>query len=125
VASPEFAAYMEIARQPFNVNSLAQVAAMAALDDNKFLLNTRKVILRGKNYIYDKLKLLGVPYVPSVANFILIDVGRDGVEVFKKMLKYGVIIRDMKQYGLKNFIRVTVGTESENKKFIKVLRKIL
>jgi len=125
IARPEFASYMEIARQPFNVNSLAQAAAIAALDDDRFLLKTRKVILSGKNYLYDKLKTLGIPYVPSVANFILIDVGRDGVEIFKKMLKFGVIVRDMKQYGLKNFIRVTVGTPRENERFIKVLKKIL
>jgi histidinol-phosphate aminotransferase len=63
--------------------------------------------------------------VPSVTNFILIDVGRDGVGVFSQMLKYGVIVRDMKQYGFKNFIRVTIGTRRENERFIKVLKKVL
>ena len=86
---------------------------------------TRKIVLEGKNYLYDALSKLGIAYVPSVANFILFDVGRDGVSVFKDMLKYGVIVRDMKQYGLKNFIRVTIGTKKENEKFIKVLRKVL
>ena len=63
--------------------------------------------------------------MPSVANFILIDVRRDSVTVFKDMLKFGVIVRDMKQYGLKNFIRVTIGTKKENDRFIKVLKKVL
>ena len=63
--------------------------------------------------------------MPSVANFILIDAGRDGVELFKEMLKFGVIVRDMKQYGLKNFIRVTIGTKKENERFIKVLKRVL
>lgn len=125
ITNPEFASYMEIARQPFNVNSLAQAAAIAALDDKKFLRKTRETILKGKRYLYDNLARLGIAYVPSVANFILIDVGRDGVGVFREMLKYGVIVRDMKQYGLKNYIRVTIGTEKENEKFVKVLKKVL
>lgn len=125
VAPQEFAAYMEIARQPFNVNILAQLAATAALDDKKFLKKTRKVILEGKAYLYDALTNLGIAYVPSVTNFILIDVGKDGVGVFKEMLKYGVIVRDMKQYGFKNFIRVTIGTKKENERFVKVIKKVL
>jgi len=124
-ARPEFTSYMEIARQPFNVNLLAQVAATAALDDKKFLNKTRKVILEGKSYLYDELSKLGVAYVPSVTNFILFDAGRDCVAVFKEMLKYGVIVRDMKQYGFKNLIRVTIGTKKENQRFIQVLKKVL
>jgi histidinol-phosphate aminotransferase len=125
VADRVLAAYMERARQPFNVNFLAQVAAIGALDDQKFLNKTREIILEGKSYLYDCLTKLGLAYVPTVANFILIDVGRDGLEVFKEMLKYGVIVREMKQYGLKNFIRVSIGTKKENEKFIKVLKKVL
>lgn len=125
LARPELAAYMEIARQPFNVNFLAQAGAIAALDDKKFLAKTRKIILDGKSYLYDKLSSMGIAYVPSVSNFILLDVGRDGVAAFKEMLKYGVIVRDMKQYGFKNFIRVTIGTRKENERFIKVLKKVM
>ena len=125
VARTEFTAFMERARQPFNVNLLAQHAAIAALDDKKFLKKTREVILEGKDYLYDSLHKMGISYVPSVANFILIDVGRDGLTVFKEMLKYGVIVRDMQQYGLKNFIRVTIGTKKENERFVKVLKKVL
>lgn len=121
----EFATYMERARQPFNVNFLAQVAATAALEDEGFLKKTRKVILEGKNYLYNSLGGLGISYLPSVANFILIDVARDGKSVFGDMLKYGVIVRDLEQYGLKNFIRVTIGTKKENERFIKVLKKVL
>jgi len=125
VADEELVGFMENARQPFNVNMLAQVAATAALDDKKFLRKTRTTILDGKDYLYDCLGKLGIAYVPSVANFILIDASRDGVGVFKEMLRYGVIVRDMAQYGLKNFIRVTIGTRKENERFIKVLKKIL
>ncbi|MCX5713562.1 MAG: aminotransferase class I/II-fold pyridoxal phosphate-dependent enzyme, partial [Candidatus Omnitrophica bacterium] len=117
--------YMERVRQPFNVNSLAQAAGIAALDDKKFLQKTKKLVLAGKNYLCDTLKKMGIPYVPSVANFILVDVGRDGLAVFNQMLKLGVIVRDMQQYGLKNFIRVTIGTKKENERLIKVLKKVL
>lgn len=125
LARPELSAYMERARQPFNTNMLAQVAAQAALGDKKFLRKTRKLIWEGKNYLYAQLSQIGIAYVPSVANFILVDVGRDGLAVFREMLKYGVIVRDMQQYGLKNFIRVTIGTKRENQKFIRALKKVL
>jgi len=125
IADPDLSFYMEKARQPFNVNLLAQVAAFAALDDKKFLKKTRSVILEGKGYLYDALKRLGLAYVSSVSNFILVDVGSDSMSVFRDMLKYGVIVRDMKQYGLNNFIRVTIGTKRENERFIKVLKKVL
>lgn len=125
LARPELISAMEKVRQPFNVNLLAQAAATAALRDKKFLQKTRKVVLTGKDYLYRELKNMGLAFVPSVANFVLIDVGRDGVSVFKSLLKRGVIIRDMKQYGLKNFIRVTIGTEKENIKFIKALKAVL
>lgn len=125
LSKPEFSSYMEIARLPFNVNSLAQAAAKAALLDKKFLKKTRSVVLEGKSFLYDALAKLGIAFIPSVANFILMDVGRDGTGVFKDMLKFGVIVRDMKQYGLKNYIRVTIGTRKENERFIKILRKVL
>ncbi len=125
IANSEFVSYMERVRQPFNVNSLAQAAGIAALDDKKFLEKSRKLVLEGKDYLCSFLKKMGVPYVPSVANFILLDVGRDGLAVFNQLLKIGVIVRDMRQYGLKNFIRVTIGTKKENERFIKALKKIL
>ncbi|KPK98970.1 MAG: hypothetical protein AMJ95_01565 [Omnitrophica WOR_2 bacterium SM23_72] len=125
VAKPQVISYMEKVRQPFNVNFLAQQAGLAALEDKKFLNRTRKVVWEGKSYLYAQLKKMGLATVPSVANFILIDCQRDSMNVFKEMLKKGVIVRDMKQYGLNNFIRVTVGTRRENEKFIKALKKIL
>ncbi len=125
LARPGFIEYMERARQPFNVNSLAQAAAIAALDDKPFLARTRKATLEGRQYLYGALKRLGITYVASQANFILLNTGCDGVTVFKDMLKMGVIVRDMQQYGLKEYIRVTVGTKSENEKFIKALKRAI
>ena len=125
IAAPELTAYLERVRQPFNVNLLAQVAGVAALEDKDFLAKTRRLTLAGKDFIYQGLSKMGLGYVPSVANFILIDVGRDSQEIFKACLKFGVIIRDMRQYGLANFIRVTIGTPKENQRFLRVLKKVL
>jgi len=125
ITKPEFIQSMDKARPPFNVNTLAQVAGIAALEDKKFLKKTKEIILKEKDYLYNSLANSGIPYTPTVANFILIDVGKDGLNVFREMLKFGVIVRDMQQYGLKNFIRVTIGTHKENERFIKVLKKVL
>lgn len=125
VAAPELVAYLERVRQPFNVNLLAQVAGQAALDDKAFLKKTRQVVLTGKDYLYRELSKLGLGYVPSVANFILVDVGQSAQDVFRACLKFGVIVREMSAYGLGNFIRVTVGRPKENQRLIRVLSKIL
>lgn len=125
IADSKLASYMEVVRQPFNVNSLAQKGALAALEDKEFLGRTRKTVLAGKRYLYAALGRLGLKYVPSVTNFILIDVRQDSARVFKRMLSCGVIVRDMRQYGLKNFIRVSIGTQLENRKFVEALEKVL
>ncbi|MDD5108690.1 MAG: histidinol-phosphate transaminase [Candidatus Omnitrophica bacterium] len=125
IAQPELVSYMERVRQPFNVNSLAQAAGIAAIGDKNFLKKTRKITLEGKDFIYQNLSQMGLGYVPSVANFILIDMGMDGLKVFREMLKFGVIVRDMNQYGLRNFIRLTIGTQKENQRSMQILRKIL
>jgi len=124
IAGEELIQGMELTRQPFNVNFLAQVAAEAALDDGSFLKKTRTTIKEGKRYLYRELDKLKVDYVLSAANFILIDVKQDGEVLFRKLLKKGVIVRELKQYGLDNFIRVTIGTQQENKRFIQALKEI-
>jgi histidinol-phosphate aminotransferase len=95
-----------------------------ALEDRDFLNKTRKVNLEGKTYLYNSLDKMGVSYIPSVTNFILIDTSKDELNVFKDMLKLGVIVRDMKQYKLDNFIRVTIGTKEENEEFIKAFKRV-
>ena len=125
IAKKEFIQYLERCRQPFNVNLLAQEAAQAALSDSAFVKKSKKIAAEGKEYLYQSLGKMGIEYIPSATNFILLNLKRDGIEVFKKLLKKGVIIRDMRQYGLKNLIRVTIGTEKENRKFIVALKKVL
>ncbi|HOW42924.1 MAG TPA: histidinol-phosphate transaminase [Candidatus Omnitrophota bacterium] len=125
IADARWTPYLERTRQPFNINLVAQAAAQAALDDTAFLARIRRETLKGKRFLYDSCTALGLPYVPSVTNFVLIDVKRDCREVFKALLKQGVIVRDMKQYHLDTFIRVTIGTEAENKRFVRTLTRII
>jgi histidinol-phosphate aminotransferase len=125
IADPELTGYLERIRQPFNVNLLAQVAGCAALEDKAFLEKTRRLTLSGKDFFYREFSKLGINYICSEANFILVDTGRDGRQIFNAMLKSGVIVREMSQYGLKNFVRITIGTPSENKKLLKVLSKAI
>lgn len=124
VAKPEFIECMNRVRQPFNVNLLAQAAALEAIDDSAFLRRSRKITLEGKKYLYRELEKLNLGYVRSVANFILVDLKQDCRIIFNKLLKLGVIVRPMGTYNLKNFIRVTIGTKKENIRFISSLRRI-
>jgi histidinol-phosphate aminotransferase len=125
ICAEHLSVFMEKTRQPFNVNLLAQAGALAALDDKQFLKKTRDLTLKGKKYLYQAFGKMGLSYVPSAANFILLDVKQDCRVIFKDLLKLGVIVRDMKQYGLDTFIRVTIGLPAENAKFIKALKIVL
>lgn len=123
VAHPDIVDYMNRVRQPFNVNTLAQAAALAALDDRAHLEKTRKVNSAGLKYLYAKLEKLGLEYVPTEANFFLIRVG-DGAFVYKGLLEKGVIVRPMKSYGMPDYIRVTVGLGAENRRFVRALKEV-
>src|SRR3989338_9549301 len=125
VSSPEIIKYMDSVRDTFNVNSLAQIGAIAALKDKEFLSKSKKAVREGKKFLYSELKAMAVRYVPSVTNFILIELGPKSGEITERLLKKGVIVRNMRAWGLENFIRVTVGKKAENKRFIRELKKII
>lgn len=112
-------------REPFNVNSVAQAAGLAALDDEEYAKKTLRLVKNGKDYICGELDAMGMKYIPSVTNFVLINVGKNAGLVYTKLLKRGIIVRGMRAWKLNNFIRVTIGTMPENRKFIKALREIL
>jgi len=116
--------YMERVRDPFNVNILAQAGALAALDDRAFLKKTLSHVEKEKKALYTAFDKMGLKYVKSATNFVIVDVGRDCKDVFNGLLKQGVIVRDMKAWGLDTFIRVTIGTSAENKRFIAALKKL-
>lgn len=125
ISRPEIIRCMDSVREPFNVNSMAQIAAIAALKDRAFLSKTKKVTEKGRRFLYGEFKEMGLRYIPSVTNFVLFEVGKDATEVYKRLLKKGVIVRSMKAWDMDTFIRVTVGKEKENKRFIKELKKII
>ena len=112
-------------REPFNVNLLAQVAALAALDDKAHLKKTLQAVRSGRNYLYRELSRLKLEIVKTATNFALVDLGRDAKNVYETLLKAGVIVRPMGAWGLKSFIRVTIGKKQENERFIRALKKAL
>jgi histidinol-phosphate aminotransferase len=111
-------------RDPFPVHRLAQVAALAALKDRNHRDKSVQLIHEGRRYLYKELDRMGLFYVPSQANFIFIDFGRDSEEVFQSLLREGVIIRPGKVWNYPTFARVTVGRMGDNQRFIKALKKI-
>jgi len=112
-------------RDPFPVHRLAQVAALAALKDRDHTDKSVQLIHEGRRYLYKELDRMGLFYVPSQANFVFIDFGRDSEEVFQSLLREGVIIRPGKVWNYPTFARVTVGRMGDNQRFIKALKKIL
>lgn len=124
VASREVADLMNRVRQPFNVNNLALAAAIAALDDHVFLADSYDLNRRGMEQIVAGLKRLGLEHIPSHGNFVTFAVP-DGAAVNQKLLKQGVIVRPIGGYGLPNHLRVTIGLERENARFLEALEKSL
>src|SRR5438445_4839810 len=124
VADADCIALMNRIRQPFNVNALAQVAALAALEDESHTLECVRMIEAGRHYLYDEFNALGVKYVPSRANFILVDVGRSASDIYQRLLKEGVIVRPMTPFGMESALRITVGTPQENRRLVKALRNV-
>ncbi len=120
VAAPEGIALLNRVRQPFNVNAMAQAAALAALDDEAHLARTRMMVEEGLDQLSQGLAAMGVGYVPSAANFVLVKVGK-GREYFEALLRQRVIVRPVDNYGLPEYIRVTVGTREENQRFLDAL----
>jgi histidinol-phosphate aminotransferase len=122
---PEIAQAIEMITEPFNVNLLGQVGALAAIDDLEHVERSRAVNSAGKKYLYGELDKMGLFYIPTEANFIFLDTGRNSQEVFQAMLRLGVIIRTGDNFGHPTFIRVTIGQQAENERFIASLQQVL
>jgi histidinol-phosphate aminotransferase len=121
IAQKECIALLQKVRQPFNVNAVAQAGALAALDDTAHIRKTKAMTRRGLAYLEKEFKRLKLEFVPSCANFILVNVG-DGDKIFRALQKRGVIVRPMRGYKMPQWVRVTVGLPEEDKKFIDALR---
>jgi len=117
--------YMNRVRQPFNVNTLAQAAATAALDDTEFVSRTLDTVKEGLSYLYHELDQMGLEYIPTQTNFFLIRVPLGGRKTYERMLRQGVIVRAMDAYGLGDYIRINVGLPQENERFVTTLRNML
>jgi histidinol-phosphate aminotransferase len=124
VAPPECIQLLHRVRQPFNVNAMALAAAEAALDDDAHVRKTRRMVAAGLKFYARAFAALRLPYVPSVANFILVKVAR-GRDVCRALEREGVIVRPLDGYRLPDHIRITVGTAAENRRCVKALRKVL
>lgn len=125
IASPETIALLAKVRDPFNVNRLAQKAAQIALHDNDFLEKTIQINEEGKKYLYQELDKRNIKYIPTQANFILVNVEHDSMKLFDDLLKIGVIIRPGKPLGFPEHIRLSIGLPEENKIFINSIDKVL
>ena len=125
VSHPQVADLLNRVRQPFNVNIPAQAAAIAALGDVEHLQRSRQVNREGMALLQGALDELKLGYLPSVGNFLCVDMGRPGPAVFQALLRRGVIVRPVSNYGLPNFLRITIGTEQENRRLLQALREVL
>ena len=116
---------MDAVREPFNVNSLAQVAATAALQDRAFVQRTRAMVCAGRRVLVRELERLGYEVIPSVTNFLLIKIGPAASTIAQRLLAQGVIVREMRAWKLVGCLRVTIGTTSENRRFLQALHHAL
>lgn len=124
IAPERICTLLHKARAPFNLNELAQVAALAALDDEEHLSQTLDCNRKGMEFYEEAFKELNLPWIPSQGNFILVQVGK-GKEVFQAMLAKGVIIRAQDSYQLPEWVRITIGTPKENERCLQVLKEVL
>jgi histidinol-phosphate aminotransferase len=124
IAPAEMTIVLHKTRQPFNVNSVAQAGAIAALDDEAHLRETKRVIDEGRAYLQKQFAEMQIPFVPAAANFIMVKVG-DGCAVFQKLLQRKIIVRPLKGYGLPEWVRISVGTMEENQKLVAALSEVI
>jgi histidinol-phosphate aminotransferase len=125
IMNSEIASYLHRVRQPFNVNELAQVGALACLSDDEHYNNTMAMTRDGLEWLTAEIENIRCKVFPTQTNFFLVDVGCDCKDLYERMLHLGVIIRPMAAYGYGSYIRITVGIESENKRLVTALTTVL
>ena len=125
VSHPDIADLLNRVRQPFNVNHLAIVAASAAANDSQHLDKVIDLNAVGMQQLVAGFDALGLDYIPSVGNFISVDIGKDGASVYDALLHEGVIVRPVANYQMPQYLRVTIGLPEENDRFLQALQKVL
>jgi histidinol-phosphate aminotransferase len=124
VARPDLAQLLHKTREPFNINSLAQAGAIAALADESHQAASRRLTDEGRSYLENEFSALGLTFVPSSANFVLVKVG-DGKQLFHSLLRHGVIVRALTGYKFPEWVRISVGTMEQNRRCLAALREEL
>ena len=124
IAHPELIQVLQKTRQPFNVNGLAQTAAVAALGDDEHVQATKRITDEGRIFLQKQFAALQLPFVPSAANFVLVQVG-EGAAIFKELLQRRIIVRALKGYHLPEWVRISIGTMEQNRACIAALREVL
>ncbi|MCG6898416.1 MAG: histidinol-phosphate transaminase [Gammaproteobacteria bacterium] len=125
LSHPEVAALLNRVRQPFNINSVAQAVALAALDDVDYLQQCIRRNREGMAQLVTGFESLGLSYIESVGNFVSFNTGRSGADVYEALLQQGVIVRPVANYGMHEHLRVTVGHTDENDRFLNALEQVL
>lgn len=125
ISHPQVADVLNRVRQPFNVNSLALAAAVAALADDTYLTESRLLNRAGMQQLEQGLSALGLQWIPSRGNFIAVDLGQDAAPVYQGLLRAGVIVRPVAGYGMPNHLRVSIGLPQENQRFLEALGEVL
>ena len=125
LSHPAIADALNRVRQPFNVNSLALAAALAALEDEAYLIESRRINRIGMQQLEEGCAALGLSWIPSRGNFLAIDLGREAAPVFQGLLREGVIVRPVANYGMPSYLRVTIGLPAENQRFLDALKQVL
>lgn len=125
ISSPEIADILNRARLPFNSNLVGTAAACAALQDKDYIAKSISLNSQGRKQLEAGLKQLNITYIPSLANFITINIQQDAKIIYEKLLQKGVIVRPLNAYGLPTHLRVTIGTHEQNERFLKTLREII
>ncbi|MGB5254177.1 MAG: histidinol-phosphate transaminase [Sedimenticolaceae bacterium] len=125
VSHPDIADLLNRVRQPFNANSFAQAAALAALGDHDYIQRSVALNDAGMHQLVEGVESLGLNYIPSSGNFLAIDLGRDAGPVDQALLRLGVVTRPIATYGLPNHLRVSVGIGDENARFLDALEQVL
>lgn len=125
VSHPDLADFLNRVRQPFNVNNIALAAATAALADEHHLTQTRNLNYQGMAQLTAGIERLGLRYIPSLANFLAVDVNKSATATYDALLHQGVIVRPLTSYGMPQHLRVSIGTASENSRFLESLALVL
>jgi len=125
ISHPDIADLLNRVRQPFNVNSMSLVAACAALDDQKHVEKSVSLNQLGLDYFMEGCDQLGLSFIPSVANFLTIDLERNAMPIYESLLRMGIIVRPIGVYGLPNHLRVTTGLSKENEIFLEALKQLV